>query len=113
MVDGVINASAENRGPGRTRPGIPAFVRTWLGGWPLAQIALYLGTLLLFLWLGRNLLANMARLGLTPGFQFLEHTANYEIGESFISVEVADNVRIRVQKGAIGHVLPKGTLKSS
>ena len=36
-----------------------------------------------------------------------------EIGESFISVEVADNVRIRVQKGAIGHVLPKGTLKSS
>ncbi|HEY1137899.1 MAG TPA: preprotein translocase subunit YajC [Xanthomonadaceae bacterium] len=36
-----------------------------------------------------------------------------DIGDSFITVEVADGVTIRVQKGAIGHVLPKGTLKSS
>jgi preprotein translocase subunit YajC len=36
-----------------------------------------------------------------------------EIGDSFITVEVADNVRIRVQKGAIANVLPKGTLKSA
>ena len=36
-----------------------------------------------------------------------------DIGESFITIEVADNVRIRVQKGAIGNVLPKGTLKSA
>ena len=35
------------------------------------------------------------------------------IGDNFITVEVADNVRIRVQKGAIGNVLPKGTLKSA
>lgn len=35
-----------------------------------------------------------------------------EIGDSFISIEVSDNVLLRVQKGAIGHVLPKGTLKS-
>ena len=35
-----------------------------------------------------------------------------DIGDSFISVEVSDNVVLRVQKGAIGHVLPKGTLKS-
>lgn len=35
-----------------------------------------------------------------------------EIGDNFISLEVSDNVRIRVQKGAIGNVLPKGTLKS-
>lgn len=91
MVDGVINASAENENPGRARPGIPAFIRLWLGGWPLAQLALYLGTLLLFLWLGRNLLANMARLGLTPGFAFMEHTANYEIGESFIAYAAGDS----------------------
>jgi len=26
---------------------------------------------------------------------------------------VADNVRIRVQKGAVGNVLPAGTLKSA
>ncbi|WP_140909093.1 preprotein translocase subunit YajC [Cognatiluteimonas lumbrici] len=36
-----------------------------------------------------------------------------EIGEHFVSVEIADNVRIRVQKGAIANVLPKGTLKSA
>ena len=36
-----------------------------------------------------------------------------EIGEHFITVEVADNVRLRVQKGAIANVLPKGTLKSA
>ncbi|RNF86292.1 preprotein translocase subunit YajC [Montanilutibacter psychrotolerans] len=36
-----------------------------------------------------------------------------EIGENFITVEVATNVQIRVQKGAIGNVLPKGTLKSA
>ena len=36
-----------------------------------------------------------------------------EIGDSFITVEIADNVRIRVQKGAIANVLPKGTLKSA
>ena len=35
-----------------------------------------------------------------------------EIGEHFITVEVADNVRVRLQKGAIANVLPKGTLKS-
>ena len=36
-----------------------------------------------------------------------------EIGDNFITIEVADNVRIRVQKGAIGNVLPKGSLKAS
>ncbi len=36
-----------------------------------------------------------------------------DIGESFVSVEVADGVRIRVQKASIGNVLPKGTLKSA
>lgn len=35
------------------------------------------------------------------------------IGDSFVTVEVADRVEIRVQKGAIGNVLPKGTLKSA
>jgi preprotein translocase subunit YajC len=34
------------------------------------------------------------------------------IGDSFITVEVADSVQVRVQKGAVGNVLPKGTLKS-
>ncbi len=36
-----------------------------------------------------------------------------EIGDNFVTVEIAENVRVRVQKGAIGNVLPKGTLKAS
>jgi preprotein translocase subunit YajC len=36
-----------------------------------------------------------------------------EIGESFITVEIATNVKIKVQKGAVQQVLPKGSLKSS
>lgn len=36
-----------------------------------------------------------------------------DIGDSFISVEIADKVTIRVQKAAIANVLPKGTLKSA
>lgn len=35
------------------------------------------------------------------------------IGDSFVTVEIADRVEIRVQKGAVGNVLPKGTLKSA
>ena len=36
-----------------------------------------------------------------------------DIGDNFVTVEVAYNVRLRVQKGAVGNVLPKGTLKSA
>jgi preprotein translocase subunit YajC len=36
-----------------------------------------------------------------------------EIGDNFVTVEIASNVRIRVQRAAIASVLPKGTLKSA
>ena len=36
-----------------------------------------------------------------------------DIGDNFFGVEIADGVRIRVQKASIGNVLPKGTLKSA
>lgn len=35
-----------------------------------------------------------------------------DIGDSFVTVEIADGVRVRVQSGAIANVLPKGTLKA-
>jgi preprotein translocase subunit YajC len=34
-----------------------------------------------------------------------------DVGEAFITLEIANGVRIKVQKHAVGHVLPKGTLK--
>jgi len=35
------------------------------------------------------------------------------LGENFVTIEVAGNVQIQVQRGAVGNVLPKGTLKSA
>jgi preprotein translocase subunit YajC len=36
-----------------------------------------------------------------------------DLGESFITVEIAEGVSIKVQRGAIVAVLPRGTLKSA
>jgi preprotein translocase subunit YajC len=36
-----------------------------------------------------------------------------ELGDAFVTVEVADGVRLKLQKHAIAAVLPKGTLKSA
>ena len=36
-----------------------------------------------------------------------------KVGESFVTVELADNVQIKVQKHAIASVMPKGTVKSA
>ncbi len=36
-----------------------------------------------------------------------------DIGDSFVTVEIADRVSIKVQRGAVTAVLPKGTLKSA
>lgn len=35
------------------------------------------------------------------------------VGDAFVAVEVANGVELKVQKGAIANVLPKGTLKSA
>lgn len=35
-----------------------------------------------------------------------------EIGEQFVEVEIADGVRIKIQRHTIGAVMPKGTIKS-
>jgi preprotein translocase subunit YajC len=36
-----------------------------------------------------------------------------DIGENFVSVEIAEGVRVKMQRVAIVAVLPKGTLKSA
>ena len=35
-----------------------------------------------------------------------------EVGETFLTVEIAEGTKVKLQKGAINAVLPKGTLKS-
>lgn len=34
------------------------------------------------------------------------------LGEAYVTIEIADNVEVKVQKPAIASVLPKGTLKA-
>ena len=36
-----------------------------------------------------------------------------KVDESFVTVELTENVRVRIQKHAIASVMPKGTIKSS
>ena len=35
------------------------------------------------------------------------------VGESFVTVELAENVQVKVQKHAVSSVMPKGTIKSA
>ena len=35
------------------------------------------------------------------------------VGESFVTVELTENVQIKVQKHAVASVMPKGTIKSA
>ncbi len=36
-----------------------------------------------------------------------------EVGDSFVTMEIAEGVRIKVQKFQVGSLMPKGTLKSA
>lgn len=36
-----------------------------------------------------------------------------EVGETFVVIEIAPNVKIKLQKGAVTQVLPKGSLKAN
>ena len=36
-----------------------------------------------------------------------------KVGESFVTVELGDNVQVKLQKHAIASVMPKGTIKSA
>lgn len=56
-----------------------------------AQVALIGGLIAVAAVLGWNLVGNMHRLGLTPGFAFLGHAANFEIGESLFAYAAGDS----------------------
>jgi preprotein translocase subunit YajC len=36
-----------------------------------------------------------------------------EVGESFVTVHLADNVEVKIQRHAVASVMPKGTIKSA
>ena len=36
-----------------------------------------------------------------------------DVGDTFITLEIADGIRIKVQKGQVSSLMPKGTLKNA
>ena len=36
-----------------------------------------------------------------------------EVGDAFLTVELAEGVQVRIQRHAIGAVMPKGTIKDA
>lgn len=70
--------------PDRIRSGFRMF-RRWLGDYPLAQLGVFIVLIAGAAMLGQTMVANMERVGITPGFAFLSRPANFEIGESLIA----------------------------
>jgi general L-amino acid transport system permease protein len=70
--------------PDRIRSGFRIF-RSWLGEYPLAQLCVLTALIAVAAILGQTMIANMGRVGITPGFAFLSRPANFEIGESLIA----------------------------
>ncbi|XKH37104.1 amino acid ABC transporter permease [Azospirillum doebereinerae] len=75
--------------PGRS--GAAGAVASWWGGRTGLQLGLLAGVALAVLLLGTNTVGNMARFGITPGFDFLARPANFEIGESLLDHRPQDS----------------------
>lgn len=79
-----------NGAPGLKRPGAFGRALLWWGPHPLAQAAVILAILGLFWLLAGSVAASMARIGVSPGFDFLGRSANFEIGEQAIPFRAGD-----------------------
>lgn len=66
-------------------------IADWWGEKPLSQLAVIIAVVVVLQYLGHNTLDSMQRFGLTPGFDFLDRTAGFEIGESWISYSAQDS----------------------
>lgn len=76
--------------PGPRRPGIHRRLLMWWGHRPIAQLAVIASFIALLVYLGINVTTTMARIGVSPGFDFLWRSANFEIGESPITFAAGD-----------------------
>lgn len=76
--------------PGPRRPGIYRRLLMWWGHRPIAQLAIIASFVALLVYLGINVTTTMTRIGVSPGFDFLWRSANFEIGESPIAFAAGD-----------------------
>lgn len=83
-------ASLDDSAPGLRRPDAFGRIAGWWGPRPLAQVAVVLLIVALFYVLGHSIAASMARVGISPGFDFLGRSANFEIGEQAIAFRAGD-----------------------
>lgn len=90
--------------PGPKGPGPLRALADWWGEKPLTQFAIFVAVGLGFALLGGNLVHNMARVGLTPGFGFLGHAANFEIGEGLIAYSAGDSYLRAITVGLLNTV---------
>ena len=87
--------------PGSTKPGFFRRLASWWGPRPLGQLALILGVLAIFWWFGTNTAATLDRVGISPGFAFLERSANFEIGETMIAYRAGDTYARAILAGLL------------
>lgn len=97
-------ASLQAAVPGPKGPGLLRALTEWWGEKPLTQLAIFAIVGLGFALLGSNLVHNMARVGLTPGFGFLGHAANFEIGEGLIAYSAGDSYLRAITVGLLNTV---------
>lgn len=90
--------------PGPSRPGIFARLAYWWGPRPLAQVALVLGAVAIFWWFGSNTASTLNRLGISPGFEFLQRNAPFEIGESMIPYRSGDTYARAILVGLLNTI---------
>lgn len=73
----------------------------WWGPRPFTQVAAILAVIALFYVLASNTAATMARVGISPGFDFLNRSANFEIGESPIAFRAGDTYARAIAAGLL------------
>lgn len=76
--------------PGPKGPGIVRRISMWWGPRPFTQVVVIIAVVALFYVLAHNTSVTMSRIGVTPGFGFLQRSANFEIGESLIAFRAGD-----------------------
>ena len=90
--------------PGPRRPGIFHKFSAWWGPRPLAQVLLILAVIGIFWWFGANTATTLERLGVKPGFAFLNRNAPFEIGEAMIPYKAGDTYARAILVGLLNTI---------
>ncbi|MET4071577.1 general L-amino acid transport system permease protein [Bradyrhizobium sp. S3.2.6] len=65
------------------------------------QLGIVIGAIALVVVLGSNIATTMARIGITPGFEFLERAANFEIGDNMIGFRAGESYARAIAAGLV------------